>query len=110
MARKQPPSLTRLMAALGLLFLLAPAALRADGGEKSWEVGKNLIMEATWKNGLQFESPDRAFKFTVGGVVQFDMGWFGADKSVVRSVGVFNNLVDPNQTLQDGMDFRRARI
>lgn len=74
------------------------------------EVGKSLKMEGTWKNGLQFQSADQAYKFNIGGVIQFDLGWFGANKDTVQSIGRFNNLVDPGQTLEDGFSFRRARI
>lgn len=67
-------------------------------------------MTGTWNNGLTFETEDKAFRMMVGGVTQFDMGWYGADPKLVRSIGAFNNLVDPGQALQDGMDFRRARL
>jgi phosphate-selective porin OprO/OprP len=77
---------------------------------KSWTIGANPKMTGTWKNGLQFESEDKAFKFNVGGVNQFDIGFYNANKSQVRSIGTLNNLVDPGNTLQDGMDFRRARL
>ncbi|MFO0826023.1 MAG: porin [Gemmataceae bacterium] len=64
----------------------------------------------TWNNGLSFETEDKAFRFAVGGVTQFDMGWYAANPALVRSLGVFNNFVDPGLALQDGMDFRRARL
>ncbi|MCE9563706.1 MAG: hypothetical protein K8U57_16820 [Planctomycetes bacterium] len=63
-----------------------------------------------WNNGLNFETPDKAFKMSVGGVTQFDMGWFSASPAEKRSIGVFNSMIDPGQALQDGMDFRRARL
>ena len=64
----------------------------------------------TWKNGITFETGDKAFRLNVGGVNQFDIGGYSARKEVVHSLGRFNNLVDPGQALQDGMDFRRARL
>jgi phosphate-selective porin len=67
-------------------------------------------MNGTWSNGLTFESEDKNFRMMVGGVTQFDMGWYGVDPLLRQSVGRFNNLVDPNQSLQDGMNFRRARL
>ena len=85
-------------------------AKQAEGETKSWDVGANRKMTGTWNNGVSFESDDKAFRLTVGGVTQFDMGWYGASKNQVRSVGLFNNYADPNQALQDGMDFRRARL
>lgn len=77
---------------------------------KDYEVGKDLKMEAGWKNALIFDNKDKSFRWAVGGVSQSDMFWFGAGKPVVNSIGVFNNLADPGQTLQDGMAFRRARL
>lgn len=67
-------------------------------------------MTGTWNNGLVFETEDKAFRMMVGGVTQFDMGWYSADRAQVLSIGRFNNYVDPGQALQDGMDFRRARL
>ncbi|MFO0805718.1 MAG: porin [Gemmataceae bacterium] len=64
----------------------------------------------TWNNGLTFETEDKAFRMNIGGVTQFDMGWYNADQRLKYSVGSLNNLVDPGQALQDGMDFRRARL
>ena len=73
-------------------------------------IGKNLEMKAKWNNALQFESSDKAFKWSVGGVVQFDTTFYAANRDLVRSVGTFNNLVEPALSLQDGMAFRRARL
>jgi phosphate-selective porin OprO/OprP len=85
-------------------------AAKTDGGDKTYVVGENMKLEPVWKNGLQFQTPDKAFKFAVGGTVQFDMGWFRAPQSIVNSVGAMNNFVDPGLALSDGMDFRRARL
>lgn len=85
-------------------------AKKAADGDRTWEVGADRKMPGSWANGLVFESADKSFRMAIGGVNQFDMGWYNANKPLVRSVGTFNNLVDPGQTLQDGMDFRRARL
>lgn len=74
------------------------------------EVGSDLKVDGAWKNGITFQTKDKAFRLQVGGVIQFDMGWFGGDPAIVKSIGTFNSLVDPTGTLQDGMDFRRARL
>jgi phosphate-selective porin OprO/OprP len=71
---------------------------------------KTIKMEATWKNALWFESPDKAFKWNVGGVIQYDSVFYAANRNVVQSVGSFNNFVEPSLGLQDGMEFRRARL
>lgn len=73
-------------------------------------IDPNPSMEAKWKNALQFESKDKAFRWAVGGVIQFDQSFFGANDAVVRSIGAFNNLVDPGLALQDSFAFRRARL
>lgn len=77
---------------------------------KEYVVGKNLHLEGDWKNGLWFETPDRAFRFKVGATTQFDMGWYGAADETVASIGAMNNLVEPGLALSDGMNFRRARL
>lgn len=84
---------------------------KAAGAEdKVYQVGASLKMEGTWKNALWFETPDKAFRWAVGGVAQFDMSFFGADQDVVNSLGTFNNLVDPGHGLDDSWSFRRARL
>ncbi len=82
----------------------------SDTGVKAHEFGKNVKMQASWNNGMWLESADKAFRFSVGGTAQFDMGWYGASQATVDSIGAFNNYADPGRSLSDGMDFRRARI
>ena len=86
------------------------AATESTAGDKIFEVGKSLKMEGAWRNGLWFETPDKAFRYSVGGVIQFDMGWYNASQNIVNSIGAFNDFVDPGQGLTDGMGFRRARL
>ncbi len=66
----------------------APAAPPADN-ELNWY----------WKNGLRFESADKAYRFQFGGRIQFDAGWFSGDE-----------LEDAGLDLSDGSEFRRARL
>jgi phosphate-selective porin OprO/OprP len=82
-----------------------PPTLDETGDKLSaWtEVGKNLGMKATWNNGLQFASEDDAFRFHLGGRVDFDNAWFRADKNLL--VGQENG-----DRLRDGSDFRRMRL
>ncbi len=75
-----------------------------------YEVGKDLKMGVTWRDGMFLETADKAFSFNVGGRVDFDMGWHHANHELVRSIGQFNNFADPNLGLSDGTDFRRARL
>ncbi len=85
-------------------------AKQAEAEKKAESQQKSRKVTGTWNNGLTFETEDKAFRFNVGGVTQFDMGWFNVDKNQKRSIGTLNNLVDPGRTLDDGMDFRRARL
>lgn len=73
-------------------------------------IGQNTKMDGKWRNGLQFETADKAFRWSVGGVLQLDSTFFGSNRGTVRSVGAFNNLVDPGLALPDGFSFRRARL
>ncbi len=55
---------------------------------------------AFWKEGLNFETPDKAFTMKIGGRIHFDSAWNSGDDELVEKVG----------TLKDGVEFRRARI
>ncbi len=77
---------------------------------EGFEVGKDLKFSARWRDGFHAETADKAFKFYVGGRVDFDNSWYSAAHSVVNSIGQFNNFADPNQGLADGSEFRRARL
>jgi len=81
----------------------------AEAEKKSQDILSRRVT-GKWNNGLTFETADKAFRMAVGGVTQFDMGWYGVNPAEKRSIGVFNNMIDPGQALQDGMDFRRARL
>jgi len=67
------------------------------------EVGKNLELKGIWRNGLQLESVDKAFRVHVGGRLHNDWGWWDSDPEVMFAPGG----VGP---LEDGANFRRARI
>lgn len=75
---------------------MAPAAAPAANGDP-------LHMSATWHNGLELESANKAFKVHVGGRTQFDMGWFDADEQMEFGPGGTGEF-------RDGVDFRRARL
>ncbi len=89
--------------------LIAEALQERDDKAKEEAIAARKVT-GTWKNGITFETGDKNFRFTIGGVNQFDIGFYGANRDLKRSIGQFNNMVDPGQTLQDGMDFRRARL
>jgi phosphate-selective porin OprO/OprP len=60
-------------------------------------------MNAFWRNGLEIESKDEAFRVHVGGRMQFDGGWNSASQAVQFGPGGIGEL-------QDGAVFRRARL
>lgn len=60
-----------------------------------------LSMKASWNNGLELMTKDKAFRVHVGGRTQFDASWYDADSDVQRNINV---------PYSDGVDFRRARL
>ena len=94
----------------GEIKKLIDQALKERDEKTKVEAIESRKVTGTWKNGITFETGDKNFRFNIGGVNQFDVGFYGASTDQKRSIGKFNNLVDPGQTLQDGMDFRRARL
>ncbi|MSU78372.1 MAG: hypothetical protein EXS16_09780 [Gemmataceae bacterium] len=86
---------------------------RSAAESPPFQVGQPLKMEATWHNAMWFESPDKAVRWTVGGVVQYDTTYFKAPSAAyinINSIGTFNNRVDTGYSLQDSNSFRRARL
>jgi phosphate-selective porin OprO and OprP len=74
------------------------------GGEAPGTVvGQDLAMTATWRNGMELATKDKAFRTHIGGRWQLDSSWFSADQAVQ------NNLPGGVQ-YHDGVDFRRARL
>ena len=69
----------------------------------NWPVKDNGMM-ATWgKDGrLTFESEDKAFKARIGGLFQMDFGFYSIDPYAQKLL--------PDAGLQQGSDFRRARL
>jgi phosphate-selective porin OprO/OprP len=80
----------------------AAANAEAKSGDPAWaEVGKDLSMTASWNNGFEAATKDKAFRVHIGGRYQFDVGWFDADPNVQNNINV---------PYADGADFRRARL
>jgi phosphate-selective porin OprO/OprP len=94
---------------LGTSRISFQAALGGTAAAKSevepdWhEVGKDLNLTATWRNGLWFESKDKAFKIHIGGRTQFDGAWVNADDDLQFGAGGIGRA-------DDAVNFRRARI
>jgi phosphate-selective porin OprO/OprP len=72
--------------------------------EPEWiEVGKNLGLSATWTNGFVAETADKSFRIHIGGRAEFDNTWFTQDDNLLIGPS-------PDQRMQDGTLFRRARF
>ncbi|MFO0902167.1 MAG: porin [Pirellulales bacterium] len=82
-------------------------AARAAGHE----VGSDLSMTATWKDGLELATKNKDFRVHIGGRTQFDTAWFSADPNLYTQVGPIQSPT-PGLTdvYADGVDFRRARL
>ncbi len=59
-----------------------------------------LTMRPYWKDGLNLETNDQAFKLRFGGRIQSDWAFISEDRNVRRLLGDF----------EDGAEFRRARL
>ncbi len=70
-----------------------------------YEVGSDLKMTATWRNGVQFESANKDFRFHVGGRLQWDVSLFDNDPKLLVSPSKGGIGPEPDST-----QFRRARI
>jgi phosphate-selective porin OprO/OprP len=67
------------------------------------EAGKDVKLETSWSNGFRAESADKAFRIHFGGRFDFDNAWFDQDANLLIGSS-------PMTHLQDGTDFRRARL
>lgn len=74
-----------------------------SGSAAKKDEGSPLDMKASWNNGLEIKSKDKKFKVHIGGRTQFDASFFSADQAIQTGPGGVGSL-------QDAVDFRRARI
>jgi phosphate-selective porin OprO/OprP len=66
------------------------------------EVGTDRDLKVTWRDGgLTAENKNKDFRFHVGGIAQFDFGWFSPDQHLQAAF--------PGQW-NDGADIRRLRL
>ena len=82
----------------------AETAKPAETPEKPKAASPSL--SASWKDGLTFSSADKSFSVKVGGRLQYDLGFFPGADSEVEKYLTANKL----GTLDDSLEFRRARI
>lgn len=74
--------------------------------EPGWTaVGSDLSFRPKWNHGLEFETPDKAFRVHVGGRFQFDMSAFDVDPSVE-----VDRLQGGTGPFENSANFRRARL
>ncbi len=66
-------------------------------------INEDLAMSATWRNGLELTTKDKAHRIHIGGRWQFDTSWFNVDQAV-------QNNLPGDVRYHDGVDFRRARL
>jgi phosphate-selective porin OprO and OprP len=72
--------------------------------EPQWyEVGKDLKLSAAWDNGFVARTADEAFRFHLGGRLEYDNSWYTQDDNLLLGSS-------PSQRLNDGTLFRRARL
>lgn len=83
----------------------------ASAEPKTYEVGSDLKMSASWRNGLQIQSANKDFRVHVGGVTQFDTALFDNDPALLRGTsfgGIGPGSVTSSQP--DSLDIRRLRL
>ena len=72
---------------------------------KGYEVGSDLKMTASWRNGVQFQSANKDFRLHIGGTIQFDIALFDNDNALTVAPGVGGIGPQP-----DSLDMRRVRL
>lgn len=73
-----------------------PNCAPEKNGKGDWKTG--------WNHGIEWMSPDKAFKVHVGGRTQFDSVWYQAEAGALAGAGGTENFT------RDGVGFRRARL
>lgn len=65
-------------------------------------MGKDLTLKTAWNNGFVAQTADKAFRVHLGGLLDFDVGWYSVPAAVE------NVLLPPG--LRQGSDLRRTRL
>ncbi|MFO0871070.1 MAG: porin [Pirellulales bacterium] len=83
----------------------------AEAEAAGHEVGSDLSMTASWRNGLELTTKNKDFRVHVGGRTQIDTGWFSADPNLYsNAAGFYTPTPGLGNVYADGVDFRRARF
>lgn len=94
-------------------LMSAGDTIKADtgGAGVGHEVGSDLSMTASWKDGLELSTKNKDFRVHIGGRTQIDTGWFSVDPNVYdTSAGFAQPTPGLANVYGDGVDFRRARF
>lgn len=76
-----------------------------DDAAKGYEIGSDLKMTASWKNGLNVQSANKDFRVHVGGRTQFDITMFDNDPALLVAPALGGIGPQP-----DSLNLRRARL
>jgi phosphate-selective porin len=98
---------------LGFLILVVSIPVRADDVEQTvaelreriealekQQSADSKTFKLYWKEGIRFDTEDKAFQMRIGGRIQNDWAFFDQDSSLEDAVGNWD----------DGTEFRRARL
>jgi len=85
-------------------------AAAANVAVEDYEVGSDLKMSATWKDGLELATKNKDFRVHIGGRTQLDVGWFSVDDNLYVPGPFFTPTPGLGNVYADGADFRRARL
>jgi phosphate-selective porin OprO/OprP len=77
---------------------------KKEDEEKGYEVGKDTTFKVLFRDGVYFETADKAFSAKLRGRWHWDWGWWEQDDALEAAPPA--GLGD----LQDGTNFRRARL
>ncbi len=81
-----------------------PESMAADALKPGAKPGSG-DWKTSWNNGIEWSSPDKAFKVHIGGRTQIDTVFVGAQDHALDGAGGING-----SKAQDAVDFRRARL
>jgi phosphate-selective porin OprO/OprP len=78
---------------------------QAANPSQPYEVGSDLKMSASWRNGVQIQSANKDFRSHIGGVLQYDSAFFDNPPGLQAAPAVGGIGPQP-----DSLDFRRVRL
>ena len=87
-------------------------AQKAAKEAAGYEVGSDLDLKTTWRDGFNAETANKDFRIHIGGKMQQDYGFFDPDSNL-RTAFPAGTAAAPGpgpNAWQDGADLRRARI